>query len=86
MRTPEEIYKLMKEEMPWGIVGEKQIRPYIIEAISISQKEMRINMLELLNDLITQNEDDFDRGKGKYILRQFIEEHKNENTSSGNIE
>jgi hypothetical protein len=32
------------------------------------------NILEDLEILILQNEDDFDRGSGKFILRNFIKE------------
>ena len=32
---------------------------------------------EDLELLIVQNEDDFDRGKGKYILRNYIKQHLN---------
>lgn len=37
---------------------------------------MNRELIESIESLIIQNEDDFDRGKGKYILRQFIEEQK----------
>jgi len=36
------------------------------------------NILEDLEILILQNEDDFDRGSGKFILRNFIKEKKSE--------
>jgi len=36
------------------------------------------NILEDLEILILQNEDDFDRGSGKFILRNFIKEKKAE--------
>ena len=35
-----------------------------------------MEILEDLEMLILQNEDDFDRGKGKYILQNFIKEKK----------
>mgnify|MGYP001441088150 CR=1 FL=1 len=34
------------------------------------------DLLEDLEILITQNEDDFDRGGGKYILQQYINEKR----------
>lgn len=36
------------------------------------------NILEDLEILILQNEDDFDRGSGKFILRNFIKEKQAE--------
>jgi len=39
MREPEDIYYQMKDEMPWQLIGEDQIKPYIEEAIKIAQKE-----------------------------------------------
>jgi len=33
MTKAEEIFKNMREEMPWSIIGEKQLKPYILEAM-----------------------------------------------------
>ena len=37
------------------------------------------HIIDQLNLLIQLNEDDFDRGKGKYILQQFIKDRNEEN-------
>jgi hypothetical protein len=33
MTKAEEIFKNMREKMPWSIIGEKQLKPYILEAM-----------------------------------------------------
>lgn len=33
MTKAEEIFKNMREEMPWSIIGEEQLKPYILEAM-----------------------------------------------------
>jgi len=33
MTKAEEIFKNMREEMPCSIIGEKQLKPYILEAM-----------------------------------------------------
>lgn len=38
------------------------------------EKQKIINVIEELHDLVTQNENDFDRGKAKYIIREKIKE------------
>lgn len=38
MTKAEEIYKNMREEMPWSIIGEKQLKPYILEAMQVYGK------------------------------------------------
>jgi hypothetical protein len=39
MRTKEEIFKAMREEMPWKVIGEENLKPYILEAMEIYAKE-----------------------------------------------
>ena len=38
MTKAEEIFKNMREEMPWSIIGEKQLKPYILEAMQVYGK------------------------------------------------
>ena len=33
MTKAEEIFKNMREEMPWSMIGEKQLKPYILDAM-----------------------------------------------------
>jgi hypothetical protein len=47
---------------------------YVEEHTRVAFKEL----LENLEMLILQNEDDFDRGGGKYILRKWIDKHRKE--------
>lgn len=39
MRSKEEIFKQMREEMPWQVIGETQLKPYILEAMQIYADE-----------------------------------------------
>jgi len=38
MKTPEELFKLMEEEMPFNILPNSKIKPYILELIKFSSK------------------------------------------------
>lgn len=38
MTKAEEIFKNMREEMKWSIIGEKQLKPYILEAMQVYGK------------------------------------------------
>lgn len=38
MTKAEEIFKNMREEMPWRIIGEEQLKPYILEAMQVYGK------------------------------------------------
>lgn len=39
MKTPEELFKLMEEEMPFNILPNSKIKPYILELIGLAQKD-----------------------------------------------
>jgi hypothetical protein len=39
MRTKEEIFKTMRNEMPWKVIGEEKLKPYILEAMQIYAEE-----------------------------------------------
>ena len=69
----EEINKLHDSDQPWfdGNIYDGESSP-ILKAI----KQAQFDMLEEFEFLIALNEDDFDRGSGKYILKDFIEELK----------
>lgn len=40
MKSAEEIFNKMCEEMPWNFIGKKEIAPYILEAIKIAQHDI----------------------------------------------
>lgn len=39
MKSAEEIFKLMEDEMPFKILPNSKIKPYILEAIRIAQRD-----------------------------------------------
>lgn len=62
--------KTAKEWFEEELSGEPLCQDTIIETIGLVQ----LDILDELIFLMVTNEDDFDRGKGKYILKEFINE------------
>ena len=69
MKTPKEWFE---EELS----GEPLTQESVIEVLEMVQKEALEEILQDLNTIIELNEDDFDRGKGKYLLGTYIETFK----------
>jgi len=52
-RTKEEIFKQMREEMPWKVIGEEQLKPYILEAMQVyADQESRVFANWLSNTVV----------------------------------
>ena len=62
--------KTAKEWFEEELSGEPLTQESVIEAIEMVQLDILSELILLLH----LNEDDFDRGKGKYILKEFINE------------
>jgi hypothetical protein len=51
--SKETIFKAMREEMPWAVIGEEKLKPYILEAMQIYAEEYhREQVKNIVNDVV----------------------------------